>query len=75
MYPFDYKQLALLAIQYLLVPLLRGIAVIAVKILKKAPDGIPKKLALAMLEAIETNAANEVDHSDLEFAKDKLSNN
>ncbi len=67
------NQFAILAIQYLAVPIIRGVVSIAVKSLKKAPNGIPKKLALVMLEAVATNDANYVLEEDIESAKAKVS--
>ena len=63
---------ATLALQYLAVPLLKGIASISIKALKKAPNGIPKKLALALLEAIAENEANDIQSEDIVRAKEVL---
>jgi len=61
-----------LALQYLAVPLLKGIASISIKALKKAPNGIPKKLALTLLEAITESEANEVSQDHVKQAKEVL---
>ena len=61
-----------LALQYLAVPLLKGIANVSIAMLKKAPNGIPKKLALTLLEAITENEANEVNQDHVKQAKEVL---
>ena len=61
-----------LALQYLAVPLLKGIASISIKALKKAPNGIPKKLALTLLEAITESEANEVNQEHVKQVKEVL---
>ena len=61
-----------LAIQYLVVPLLKGIANVSIAMLKKAPNGIPKKLALTLLEAITESEANEVSQDHVKQAKEVL---
>lgn len=67
------NQLTLLAVQLIVVPVLKGVATLAIKGLKKAPNGIPKKLALTMLDAIVENKANPVEGAHVEAGRATLS--
>ena len=66
------NQYATLALQYLAVPLLKGIANVSIAMLKKAPNGIPKKLAITLLEAITESEANDVSQDHVKQAKEVL---